>query len=47
MSVDNFDFTDKTRRTITAAVQLAKDYANAQGKVAFNAHITPYILTYS
>nr|QHW05433.1 heat shock protein 100 [Pleurotus ostreatus] len=30
MSVDNFDFTDKTRRTITAAVQLAKDYANAQ-----------------
>ncbi|KAG5221908.1 heat shock protein [Salix suchowensis] len=32
MSVDNFDFTDKTRRTITAAVQLAKDYANAQGE---------------
>ncbi|KAI0689592.1 P-loop containing nucleoside triphosphate hydrolase protein [Cytidiella melzeri] len=26
----NFDFTDKTSATITAAVQLAKDYANSQ-----------------
>jgi hypothetical protein len=28
----NMDFTDKARDTLTAAVQLAKDYANAQGE---------------
>lgn len=28
----NFDFTDKTEETLAAAIQLAKDYANAQGK---------------
>lgn len=26
----NFEFTDKTEETVSAAVQLAKDYANAQ-----------------
>ena len=28
--MSNFDFTDKTEQTIAAAIQLAKDYANAQ-----------------
>jgi ATP-dependent chaperone ClpB len=28
--MSNFDFTDKTQETIAAAIQLAKDYANAQ-----------------
>ena len=28
--MSNFDFTDKTEETIAAAVQLAKDYAQAQ-----------------
>ena len=27
----NFDFTDKTQETLAAAIQLAKDYANAHG----------------
>ena len=27
----NFDFTDKTQESLAAAVQLAKDYANAHG----------------
>jgi hypothetical protein len=27
----NFDFTDKAQESISAALQLAKDYANAQG----------------
>jgi len=27
----NMDFTDKTQETLAAAIQLAKDYANAQG----------------
>ena len=27
----NFDFTDKTQQTLAEAIQLAKDYANAQG----------------
>lgn len=27
----NFEFTDKTQETLAAAIQLAKDYANAQG----------------
>lgn len=27
----NFDFTDKTQQSITDAIQLANDYANAQG----------------
>lgn len=31
----NFDFTDKTQETLAAAIQLAKDYANAHG-VHFN-----------
>lgn len=29
--MSNFDFTDKTQESIAAAIQLAKDYANAQG----------------
>lgn len=29
----NYEFTEKTEQTITAAIQLAKEYANAQGKV--------------
>jgi hypothetical protein len=29
----NFDFTDKAQQTLAGALQLAKDYANAQGKV--------------
>lgn len=28
----NFDFTDKAQATLQAAIQLAKDYANSQGK---------------
>jgi len=27
----SFDFTDKTQETLEAAIQLAKDYANAYG----------------
>lgn len=27
----NMEFTDKTQQSLTDAVQLAKDYANAQG----------------
>ena len=27
----NFDFTDKTQESLAAAIQLAKDYSNAQG----------------
>ena len=27
----NFDFTDKTQETLAAAIQLAKDHANAHG----------------
>ena len=27
----NFEFTDKTQETLAAAIQLAKDYANANG----------------
>ena len=27
----NLDFTDKSQETLAAAVQLAKDYANASG----------------
>lgn len=27
----NLNFTDKTQESLSAAVQLAKDYANAQG----------------
>jgi len=27
----NFDFTDKTQEALAAAIQLAKDYANAHG----------------
>lgn len=27
----NMNFTDKTYESLTAAIQLAKDYANAQG----------------
>lgn len=29
----NFDFTDSTQKSINDALQLAKDYANAQGTV--------------
>ena len=29
--MSNFDFTDKAQQCLAAAVQLAKDYANAQG----------------
>jgi ATP-dependent Clp protease ATP-binding subunit ClpB len=29
--MSNFDFTDKAQETVAAAIQLAKDYANAQG----------------
>ena len=28
----NMDFTDKAQATLAAAIQLAKDYANAQGE---------------
>ena len=28
----SFDFTDKAQETLAAAIQIAKDYANAQGK---------------
>lgn len=28
----NYEFTEKTEQTIAAAIQLAKEYANAQGK---------------
>lgn len=34
----NFDFTDKTQQSITDAIQLANDYANAQG---------PFFLSFS
>jgi hypothetical protein len=30
--MSNFDFTDKAQESVAAAIQLAKDYANAQGK---------------
>jgi ATP-dependent Clp protease ATP-binding subunit ClpB len=33
--MSNFEFTDKAQETIASAVQLAKDYANAQGKLCF------------
>jgi len=32
---NNPDFTDKAAQTLSDAIQLAKDYANAQGMVAF------------
>jgi ATP-dependent Clp protease ATP-binding subunit ClpB len=35
----NFDFTDKTEESIAAAVQLAKDYANAQVQPAHIAFV--------
>ena len=28
----SMNFTDKTQESLSAAIQLAKDYANAQGK---------------
>ena len=28
----NMDFTDKTQQSLSDAIQLAKDYANAQGE---------------
>ena len=28
----NYEFTEKTEQTIAAAIQLAKEYANAQGE---------------
>lgn len=31
----NFDFTDKTQQSLAAAIQLAKDYQNAQGLNSF------------
>ena len=34
--MSNFDFTDKAQESVAAAIQLAKDYANAQG-MAFSA----------
>lgn len=43
----NMDFTDKAQATLAAAVQLAKDYANAQGKMdryCFVLLVTNYIL---
>lgn len=33
--MSNFDFTDKTELSLTAATQLAKDYAHAQGMSLF------------
>ena len=42
----NFEFTDKTQTTIESAVQLAKDYANAQGMLSFPFEYTPP-LTYA
>jgi hypothetical protein len=43
----NFDFTDKTQETLAAAIQLAKDFANAHGifhsnYVTKRALITPF-----
>ncbi|CAK5264423.1 unnamed protein product [Mycena citricolor] len=35
----NFDFTDKAQESVAAAIQLAKDYANAQVHPAHLAHI--------
>jgi hypothetical protein len=35
MSTTNFDFTEKTEESIADAIQLAKDYANAQGYTSF------------
>ena len=37
----NFEFTDKTQTTIESAVQLAKDYANAQGMLSLPFEYTP------
>ena len=30
--MNNLNFTDKTQESLQAAIQVAKDYANAQGK---------------
>lgn len=29
--MSNFEFTDKAQQSVASAIQLAKDYANAQG----------------
>lgn len=39
--MSNFDFTDKAQQNIAAALQLAKDYANAQGM--FRVFLSPRI----
>lgn len=35
----NFDFTEKTEQTLAASIQLAKDYAHAQGELLLRAVI--------
>lgn len=40
------DFTDKTQETLAAAIQQAKDYANAQGMFIWQTHLRHRVAEY-